>query len=300
VKDIVMTDRKARYLVTGASGQLGSLVVADLVKKLPAQNVVALVRRPEAATPLEALGVEVRLGDYTDRPSLEKAFQGIDRLLLISASEVGQRAAQHKNAIDAAKAAGVGFIAYTSILKADSSPVGLAPEHRETESAIRASGIPCAFLRDGWYTENKTASIASALEHGALIGAAGEGRFSSATRQDFAEAAVAVLTADTPEAGAVYELAGDESYSMTEFAAEIANAAGKPVAYVDMSEADFAAALESAGLPGPVAALLADSDAGAAKGALLDDSHTLQRLIGRPTTPWAETVRAAVKEQKTT
>ncbi|MAW85959.1 MAG: NAD(P)-dependent oxidoreductase, partial [Phyllobacteriaceae bacterium] len=224
------------------------------------------------------------------------AFAGIDRLLLISASEVGKRTAQHKNAIDAAKAAGVGFIAYTSILRADSSPIGLAPEHRETEAAIKASGIPYALLRNGWYTENKTASIAPAIEHGAYIGAAGEGRFSSAARQDFAEAAVAVLTTDTPEAGAAYELAGDESYTMAEFAAEIASAAGKPVAYVDMSEADFAGALEGAGLPGPIAAMLADSDAQAAKGALQDGSHTLQSLIGRPTTPWAETVRAAVNE----
>ena len=141
-----MTNQTAKYLVTGASGQLGSLVVADLVKKVPAQNVVALVRRPESVASLEALGVEVRIGDYTDPSSLEKAFRGIDRLLLISASEVGKRTAQHKNAIDAAKAAGVGFIAYTSILRADSSPIGLAPEHRETEAAIKASGIPHAFL----------------------------------------------------------------------------------------------------------------------------------------------------------
>lgn len=291
-----MSDQTVKYLVTGASGQLGGLVVTDLVKKVPAQNVVALVRRPESAAPLEALGVEVRFGDYSDRSSLEKAFQGVDRLLLISASEVGHRVAQHKNAIDAAKAAGVDFITYTSILRADSSSIGLAAEHRETEAAIKTSGIPYAFLRNGWYTENKTASIAPALEHGAYIGAAGDGRFSSATRQDFAEAAVAVLTADAPQANAIYELAGDESYTMAEFAAEIASAAGKPVAYVDMSEADFAAALESVGLPGQIAAMLADSDSQAAKGALQDDSHTLQRLIGRPTTPWAETVRAAVKD----
>lgn len=294
-----MTDQKTKYLVTGASGQLGNLVIADLLKKVPAQDVVALVRRPDSATPLEALGVEVRIGNYDDPASLEKAFEGIDRLLLISASEVGKRTVQHKNAINAAKEAGVGFIAYTSILRADSSSIGLAPEHRETEVAIKASGIPYALLRNGWYTENKTASIAPALEHSAYIGAAGDGRFSSAARQDFAEAAVAVLTADTPDAGTVYELAGDESYSMAEFAAEIASVAGKPVAYVDMSEADFAAALESAGLPGPVATLLADSDASAAKGALQDDNHTLQRLIGRPTMPWTETVRATVEALKT-
>ncbi|MGB0748535.1 MAG: SDR family oxidoreductase [Magnetospiraceae bacterium] len=291
-----MSDRTAKYLVTGASGQLGNLVVADLVKTVPAQNVVALVRRPDSAAPLEALGVEVRIGTYDDPASLEAAFQGIDRLLLISASEMGKRIAQHQNAIDAAKAAGVGFMAYTSILRAESTPIGLAAEHRATEDAITASGLPHAILRNGWYTENKTASIAPALEYGAYIGAAGDGRFSSAARLDYAEAAVAVLSADTVEPGAVYELAGDESYTMDEFAAEIASAAGKPVTYADMGEAEFAAALEGAGLPGPIAAMLADSDASAAKGALEDDSHTLQRLIGRPTTPWTKTVRAAVAD----
>lgn len=295
-----MSDQTAKYLVTGASGQLGNLVLADLVRKVPAQNVVALIRRPDAAGPLEAMGVEVRIGDYNDPASLETAFQGIDRLLLISASEIGKRTDQHKNAIDAAKEAGVGFLVYTSILMADSTQIGLGTEHRATEAAIAASGLPHAILRNGWYTENKTVSIAPALEHGAYIGAAGSGRFSSAARQDYAEAAVAVLTAETPEAGAVYELAGDESYTMAEFAAEITNASGKPVAYVDMSEAEFAGALEGAGLPGPIAEMLADSDACAAKGALEDDSRTLQRLIGRPTTPYADTVRAALADLTTT
>jgi NAD(P)H dehydrogenase (quinone) len=287
----------AKYLVTGASGQLGTLVVAELLKKTPAANIVALVRRPESAAAFEAKGIEVRFGDYTDPASLEKAFLGIDRLLLISSSEVGQRAVQHQNAISAAKKAGVGFIAYTSILKADTSPLGLAVEHRQTEADLAASGIPYALLRNGWYTENKTGSIDPAIEHGAYIGAAGDGRISSAPRQDYAEAAVAVLTADAPET-ATYELAGDDSYSLSEFAAAIANAAGKPVAYADMSEADYAAALEGAGLPKAFAELLADSDAGTAKGALEDNSRTLSRLIGRPTTPWTETVVGAVASRK--
>ncbi|VVS96109.1 SDR family oxidoreductase [Hoeflea sp. EC-HK425] len=290
-----MADQTAKYLVTGASGQLGALVVAELVGKVPAKNVVALVRRPDAAAALEAHGVEVRIGDYDDRASLEQAFQGIDRMLLISASEMGRRAEQHKNAVDAAVAAGVGFLAYTSVLRAETNSIGLAADHRETEAAIKASGLPHAFLRHGWYTENQTASIPPALEHGAYLGAAGDGLFSSATRQDYAEGDVAVLAADTLQSGAIYELAGDESYTMAEFVEVISSAAGKPVAYVDMSEAEFAGALESAGLPAPIAALLADSDANAAKGALKDESHTLQKLIGRPTTPWAETVRAAVK-----
>ena len=195
-------------------------------------------------------------------------------MLLISASEMGRRAEQHKNAVDAAVAAGVGFLAYTSVLRAETNSIGLAADHRETEAAIKASGLPHAFLRHGWYTENQTASIPPALEHGAYLGAAGDGLFSSATRQDYAEGDVAVLAADTLQSGAIYELAGDESYTMAEFVEVISSAAGKPA---------------------PIAALLADSDANAAKGALKDESHTLQKLIGRPTTPWAETVRAAVK-----
>lgn len=289
-----MANQTAKYLVTGASGQLGRLAVTELASKVPAGNIVALVRRPEAAASLEALGIEVRIGDYGDPVSLEKAFHGIDRLLLISSSEVGQRAAQHANVVSAAQKAGIGFIAYTSILHANTSPLGLASEHRETEAAIKASGIPYAFLRNGWYTENRTGSIAPAIEHGAYPGAAGDGRTSSATRQDFAEGAVAVLTAETTEANAVYELAGDESYSMTEFASAISAAAGKPVSYSDMSESEFASLLEAAGLPGPIATMLADSDAGTAKGGLEDNSRTLSRLIGRPTTPWRESVGEAV------
>jgi len=293
-----MTATTAKYLITGASGQLGALAIDALLKKVPAAQVAALVRRAEAAAPLEAKGVEVRIGDYTDTASLEKAFTGIDRLLLISSSEVGQRAAQHKNAIDAAKKAGVGFIAYTSILHADTSPLSLAVEHRETEAMLAASGIPHALLRNGWYTENKTGSIEPAVTHGAYPGAAGEGRISSATRADYAEGAIAVLTADTLENGAVYELAGDTSFSMQDFAAAISRAAGKPVAYADMSEAEYAGVLESVGLPAPFAAMLADSDAGTAKGALEDNSKTLSGLIGRPTTLWSETVAAVVKQQK--
>ncbi|MCI5073512.1 SDR family oxidoreductase [Oricola sp.] len=293
-----MSNQTAKLLVTGASGQLGALVVADLLKRVPAANIVALVRRPEAAAALAAKGVETRIGDYTDPAALTEAFKGVDRLLLISSSEVGQRAVQHKNAIDAAKAAGVGFIAYTSILKADTSPLGLATEHRETEADIKASGTAYALLRNGWYTENKTGSVAPAIEHGAYPGAAGDGRISSASRQDFAEAAAAVLSADEVSENVVYELAGDESYSMAEFTAEIARASGKPVIYADMSEAEYASTLETVGLPAPLAAMLADSDAGTAKGALEDNSHTLQRLIGRATTPWTRTLGEAVTQQK--
>lgn len=293
-----MTNTTAKYLATGASGQFGALAIDALLKTVPAANIVALVRRPEAAAPLEAKGVEVRIGDYTDPASLEKAFQGVDRLLLVSGSEVGQRLPQHRNAVEAAKKAGVGFIAYTSILRATESPLKLAEEHAATEAIIAGSGIDHAFLRNSWYTENNTGVVPTALQFGAVMGAAGDGRISGATRKDYAEAAVAVLTADKPEANAVYELAGDESYSLAELAAEIARLSGKPIAYNAMSEAEYAAALKGAGLPGAFADILADSDAGAAKGALEDHSHTLSDLIGRPTTPWKETLAAAIEQQK--
>lgn len=215
------------------------------------------------------------------------------RLLLISSSEVGQREAQHAAVIDAAKAAGVQFIAYTSLLHADSSPLSLAVEHQATEVKLAASGIGYALLRNGWYSENYAASIAPALEHQAFIGAAGDGKIASASRQDYAEAAAKVMLTDN-QAGKVYELAGDSAYTLSEFSAEIARQSGKPVEYVNLSQADFAAALKQAGLPEGLADLLADSDHGAAQGGLFDDSHTLSQLIQRPTTPFAETIRATL------
>jgi NAD(P)H dehydrogenase (quinone) len=280
--------------VTGASGQLGGLAIEALLKRAPAENVVALVRRADAAAPLEAKGVEVRIGDYTDPAALEKAFRGIDRLLLISATDMGKRVAQHANVTKAAKAAGVGFIAYTSILKANAFDYDLAREHAESEKRIAASGIAYAFLRNGWYNENAGMAIGPALQYGVVMGAAGDGRISSASRRDYAEAAAIVLTADTPEPNAVYELAGDGSYSLAELAAEIASASGKQIVYKNMPEAGYKAALEQAGLPAVVAGMLAGADAAAAKGALYDESGTLSRLIGHSTAPWRETVRAMV------
>jgi len=284
-----------KYLVTGASGQLGALVIDALLARVPAEEIVALVRRSEAAAPLEAKGVSVRIASYDDAAALETAFAGVERLLLISSSEVGQRAAQHGRVIEAAKTAGVGFIAYTSILNADSSPLKVLPvEHVATETALAASGLSYALLRNGWYTENYVMGAGAALEHGALIGAAGEGRISSAARKDYAEAATAVLTGDLPESGTIYELAGDDSYTLAEFAAALSEAAGKTVPYVNMSEAEYAAALTGAGLPGPVAEMLADSDRGASEGGLFSDDKTLSTLIGRATTPWRETLKAGL------
>ena len=280
--------------VTGATGQLGQLVIDALLKTLPAAEIAAAVRNPGKAQDLAARGVLVREADY-DRPeTLAHAFAGVDKLLLISSSEIGKRVAQHQAAIEAARHAGVKLLVYTSLLHADRSPLALAEEHRQTETLIRASGIPYVILRNGWYTENYTASIPSALAHGAHFGSAGEGRIASASRQDYAEAAAAVLTASEDMSGRIFELAGDEPYTLTQFAAEIARRSGKPVVYQDLPEADFKAALVNAGLPEPFAGVLADSDAGVAQGALDDDGHALRALIGRPTTSLATMVSKAL------
>lgn len=279
--------------VTGATGQLGRFVIDALLKKVPAGEIVAAVRTPAKAADLAALGVIVRQADYGQLETLEAAFAGVDKLLLISGSEVGQREAQHKAVIEAARAAGVGFIAYTSLLHADTSPLGLGVEHRATEALLKASGIPFALLRNGWYSENYAASIPPALAHHAFIGAAGEGRIASAARQDYAEAAAEVMTRED-QAGKVYELAGDDSYTLAQFATEIAAQSGEKVDYVNLSQSEFAAALKNAGLPEGLAEMLADSDAGAEKGGLFDDSRQLSQLIGRPTTTWQAVIRAAL------
>ena len=277
--------------ITGATGQLGQLVIEQLLNTVPANQIVAIVRNPAKAEALSQQGITVRQGDYADESTMTSALKGGDKLLLISSSEVGQRATQHQNVINAAKAAGVKFIAYTSLLHADKSPLGLHVEHVATEKALAESGIPYALLRNGWYTENYLASAPPALEHGVFIGAAGEGKIASATRADYAAAAAKVISGDG-HAGNVYELAGDHAWTLSELAAELSKQSGKNVAYQNMSEADFAAALKGVGLPAGLADMLADSDVGASKGGLFDDSHTLSKLIGRPTTPLSESIKA--------
>lgn len=284
-----------KYLITGASGQLGALTIQALLKTESPDSIGALVRRPEAAAPLEALGITVRIASYDDPEALTTALQGVARLLLISSSEVGQRASQHTNVIAAAKSADVGFVAYTSILKADSSPLTVLPgEHVATETALAESGLSYAILRNGWYTENYAMGATAALELGALYGAAGTGRISSAARADYADAAAAVLTGPLPATGTIYELAGDTSYTLADFAAEISQISGKDIAYVNLPEQDYAKALTGAGLPAPVAQMLADSDTGAAQGGLHSTDTTLQTLIKRPTTAWQTTLNATL------
>jgi len=275
--------------LTGATGQLGQFVVEALLKTVPAKEIVAIVRNPAKAEALGKQGLIVRHGDYNDQAALTQALAGVEKLLLISSSEVGQRAAQHRNVINAAKAAGVKFIAYTSLLHADTSPLGLHVEHVETEKLLAESGIPFALLRNGWYSENYLASAPAALAHGVFLGAAGEGKIASATRADYAAAAARVIS-EEGHAGKVYELAGDKAWTLSELAALLSEASGKKVVYQNLSEADFAAALKGAGLPDGLAEMLADSDIGASKGGLFDDSQTLSKLIGRPTTSIADSV----------
>ncbi len=284
-----------RYAVTAASGQLGQLVVAALAERAGPDSVAAIVRDPAKAATLFPEGVTVRQGDYTRPETLDAAFAGAERVLLISSNALGERVAQHRNAIEAAKRAGLKRLAYTSVLHADVSRLALAEEHRQTEAVIAASGLPFTLLRNGWYTENYAASIPPSLQHGAFIGAAQDGRIASAARSDYALAAAIALLNDEGEQ-VIHELAGDESYTLTDFAAEISRQAGRAVPYVDMPEAEFLAALKAAGLPDGLAGLLADSDAAAAQGALFDGSRQLSRLIGRATTPFAATIADALRK----
>lgn len=279
--------------VTGANGQLGKLVITQLLQSTPAASIVAAVRNPDNAAHLKSLGVQLRQAEYTQPETLASAFAGVEKLLLISSSEVGQRLAQHRNVIQAAKQAGVSLLAYTSLLNLDHSPLALAEEHRATEELIRNSGIPCVMLRNAWYLENHTGQLATILANGAMLGAAAEGRFASASRADFAAAAAAVLTTPGHD-NKTYELAGDHSYTLTEFVAELARQSGKSVTYKNLPPTEFETTLVSFGIPAGFAHILADSDAGAAQGNLNSTSRDLHNLIGRNTTSLHDAIQAAL------
>jgi NAD(P)H dehydrogenase (quinone) len=280
--------------VTGATGQLGRLVVESLVARgVPAGRVVAAVRNTEKAAELASRGVQVREADYARPETLGAAFEAVGRLLLVSGNEVGRRVAQHENVVRAAERAGVGLLAYTSILKADAAETQLAVEHRATEHVIRDSGLPHVLLRNGWYFENYDGAVRQALAHGVVLGSAGEGRVSAASRADYAEAAAAVLAGEGLD-GEVYELGGDRAFTLAELAEEIARQAGREVVYRDLPAEEYVAALVGFGLPEPFARVLADSDLGIRRGELSTESGDLRRLIGRPTTTLAEAVAAAL------
>ncbi|VVJ18253.1 NAD(P)H dehydrogenase (quinone) 2 (EC [Amycolatopsis camponoti] len=281
-------------VVTGATGQLGRLVVEGLLEKVAPAEIVAAVRDPAKAAEFATRGVQVRRADYDDPASLAAAFAGADKVLLISSSTPGQRLAQHEAVIAAAREAGAGHLAYTSVLAADTTKLFVAPDHKATEEAIRASGLPFTFLRNGWYTENYAQTIAQALASGSFAGSAGDGKLGAVPRADFAAAAVEVLTGEGHE-GRVYELAGDEPFGYADLAATITAVSGTPVTYQDLPAEQHRQLLVGAGLPEPVAAMLVDADRGIAEGELASTSGDLSRLIGRPTTSLTEAVTALVK-----
>jgi NAD(P)H dehydrogenase (quinone) len=282
-----------KYAVTGASGKLGRLVLDELLKRADPGDIVALARDPTALQAYDQKGVEVRKADYDDAASLEAALQGVDRVLLISGNAVGQRERQHGAVVEAAKKAGASYLAYTSVLNAQASKLKLAPEHVATERLLENSGLNHDLLRMPWYSENYVGALKPSIEHGAIYGATGEGKLSTASRADLAAAAVGALL-ESP-GGRTYELAGDHPWTMDEFAAEVSRQAGKPVKYVNQSESDYARTLEGAGLPPPVASLLASTSYLAGSGELYSESKDLSTLAGRPSTPIGETIAAALK-----
>ncbi|MFJ8471978.1 SDR family oxidoreductase [Kitasatospora sp. NPDC094011] len=281
------------YVVTGATGQLGRLVVEGLLAAVPASEIRVLVRDAAKVGEWAERGVRVQEADYGRPESLAGAFAAGDRVLLISGNEFGHRVAQHGAVIDAAKAAGVALLAYTSVLAAPTATFRIAEEHQGTEELLRASGVPFALLRNGWYTENYTAGAAASVAAGEVFGSSGAGRVATAPRRDYADAAVAVLTGEGHE-DRVYELSGDADWSMDEYAAELASASGSPVVYRDVTPAEQVRRLVAAGLPEGFAEIFADTDAAVVKGQLGLRTGDLARLIGRPTVPLAETVRTAL------
>ena len=283
-----------KIAITGATGQLGQLVIQSLLKNTATANIVALVRNKSKAADLKAKGIELRFFDYDTPATLASALSGIDKLLLISANEVGRRTPQHKAVIDAAQQAGVPYIAYTSLLNADHSTLGLAQEHRETESLIKASGLQYTFLRNNWYSENYLAGVTHTVEIGTLYGAAGEGKISSAARADYAEAAAKVLTTSGHE-NKTYELAGSTSFTLADLASDIADVSGKEIIYQNLSAEDYTQALTQAGLPAGLVDIIVDADIQTEKGAMFSDSKDLEQLIGHPTTAIKEQVAAILK-----
>jgi NAD(P)H dehydrogenase (quinone) len=281
-------------VVTGATGHLGRLVVENLLERgVPAEQVVAAGRRTEALADLAERGVQVRRADFDDRASLDAALRGADSVLLVSGSEVGRRVAQHAHLIDAARTAGVRRLVYTSAPHADTTPLILAPEHKATEELIRASGLPFTFLRNGWYTENYLGDLEQARTTGEVVSSVGAGRVASASRSDYAAAAAAVLTG-TGHDGAVYELSGDTAWDYTELAAAISEVIGRGVVYRSVTPAERLSGLLAAGLDEGTAQFLVALEGNTRDGLLAETTGELARLIGRPTTPLVDGLRAGV------
>jgi NAD(P)H dehydrogenase (quinone) len=280
-------------VVTGATGHLGRLVIDELLTRVPAAEVAAVVRDADKGADLAARGVELRVADYGRPETLKDAFHAGDRVLLISGSELGKRVTQHSAVVDAAKEAGVALLAYTGVLGGPDADFVLADEHKATETHILGSGLPYVFLRNGWYTEVFTENLAPVLEHGAVVANAGDGRVASAARADYAAAAAVVLTGEGHE-NTAYELSGDTAWSFAECATLIGELAGKEIVYNNVSGEARQAILEGVGIPAAFAAVLVDVDYAIGRGLLSGTSGDLSRLIGRPTTPLRDSVAAAL------
>lgn len=275
-------------VVTGATGHLGRLTVDSLLARgVAASDIRALGRSAERLAPLAAQGVETAVIDFEQPETLTAAFAGADAVLLVSGSEVGKRVPQHRNAIEAAEAAGVGRLVYTSAPHATDGGLVLAPEHKATEELLAASSLPVTILRNNWYTENYTGLIDQAAATGEIVGSAGDGRVASASRKDYAEAAAVVLTTDGHE-GAVYELSGDVAWTFDELASAVGALAGREVVYRSVTPEEHTGILTGAGLDDGTAGFVVALDGNIRDGELADATSTLSELIGRPTTPLAQ------------
>ena len=287
-----------KIAITGATGQLGHYVIQALLTKTDAQNIVALVRDLNKAQHLKAQGVELRHFDYDQTETLAPALEGIDKLLLISANEIGRRTPQHQVVIQAAQQSKVPYIAYTSLLNADTSALGLSQEHRETEALIKESGLAYTFLRNNWYTENYLAGLSHAIESGTLYGAANDGKISSASRIDYAEAAATVLISDAHE-NKIYELAGSTAFTLQDFANTISEVSGQAVQYKNLTSEQYHQALVQAGLPTGLVDVIVDADVKTQTGAMFSDSKDLEQLIGRKTTSIQEEIKNTLNTSST-
>lgn len=282
------------YAVTGASGHFGTSAVQHLLKaKVPASSIVGIVRNEAKAGGLKALGVTVRVANYDDKASFVQALKGVDRVLLVSASEPGNRAAQHAAVIDAAKANGVKLIAYTSIVQADTSRNPLAPDHKATEALLKGSGVPFVVLRNNWYIENYADDVKYAPMSGVIANAAPTGRVASASRVEYAEAAVNALTGEG-HAGKIYELTGPVAWNFTEFAAALSEVIGKPVAYHKQTPGERTKALVAAGLPEGIAGFVLSLDLTTEDGTLAAVSTDLETLLGRKPLSLKESLKLLV------
>ena len=282
-------------VVTGATGQLGTHVVEGLLKQVPADEVAVVVRDAAKAVRFGELGVEVRVADYNDPASLDDAFREGEKALLISGSEIGQRVPQHKAVIDAAKNAGVALLGYTSVLGGPAADMELAREHQATERYIIDSGLPYVLLRNGFYHEVYTEALGQAIANGGLLTSAVEGaKVATAARADYAAAAVAVLTGEGHENRA-YELSGDQAWTFEEYAEEVSRQLGSELPVNRVPADTHREILVGVGLPDPLAAVFVGVDDAISRGLLAVQTGDLSKLIGRPTTPLAESIAQGLK-----